>query len=116
MNPIAPIVWDARVAVVVLVTCGAALYVPFPAWLYSTVQVPLPLVIVIVTGEPGPVLLPLPLHDPLVVTATPRPEEACAATGNVAWYAAEAGAEVSTVIVWLVVPTVTLLLTGDAAL
>ena len=76
----------------------------------------MPLVIVMVTGELVPVLLPLPLQEPLVVTNTARPELACAATLKVVLYMALAGAGVSTVIVWLFLPTVIPWVTGAAAL
>lgn len=66
-----------------------------PDWLYSTVQVPEPLVIVM-TAEPAPP----PVQTPLVVIETGNPELAVAATGKLAALRAVAGADVVTVIVW----------------
>ena len=58
-----------------------------------TVQVPVPLVMEIVTALPGlPLLLPLPEQTPLDVTATSSPEEAWALTSKVEPWAAFAGA------------------------
>jgi hypothetical protein len=60
--------------------------------LYSTAHDPVPPVIVIVADP-----VPLPLHDPEDVIATPSPELAVAATGKVLPNAADAGAWVVTV-------------------
>ena len=65
----------ALAADVFWVTCGAGLELALPAWLKETVQVPVPLVIVI-EAEP----VPPPLQTPEVVIATGRPELAVAAT------------------------------------
>jgi hypothetical protein len=59
-----------------------------------------PLVIVIPTGLPTPVLLPPPEQTPVVVTATGRVEEDEAATLNVLLYEELPGAAVLTVMVW----------------
>ena len=64
-------------------------------------QIPVPLVIVIV-AEP----LPPPLQTPVVVIATGNPELAVAATLKVEPFAALAGAGVVTVIVWSALLTV----------
>ena len=60
---------------------------------------------------------PEPVQPPAVVIATGKPDVAVATTGNVLLYAALAGAEVVTLIVWLVKPlAVVLLETSGAAL
>jgi len=102
------IVCAAFVAFVVDVTCGAAAYVPLPAWLYITVHAVVPLVIVTVP--------PAIEQPPLVVIATARPEFDVAATGKVALKAALSGAAVVTVIVCVTVEGVVELLTCVAAL
>jgi hypothetical protein len=85
--------WEALVAVVVSVTCGAALKLALPAWSYLTVQTPVPLVIVKVAPEF--------VHDPELLYETGNPELAVAATVNCVLNAALAGAWVVTVIVWV---------------
>src|SRR5262249_27323517 len=69
------IVWLAICAFVLLCACAAALKLPSPAWLYETVQVP-ELAFMVMFAEP----VPPPEQEPDVVIATPRPEEAVAAT------------------------------------
>jgi hypothetical protein len=70
-----------------------------------------PLVIVIV-AEP----VPLPVQKPLVVMETCRPELAVAATLKLAPLAAEEGAEVVTVMLWLAFPALTVCVTCGAGL
>ena len=68
---------DARVAFTVYGTCGAAAYVPFPAWFASTVHDPVPLVMVMLAlDEADPVLQAVPDQ----VRATANPELAVHAT------------------------------------
>ena len=53
--------------------------------------------VIVMVADP----VPLPEQPPLVVMATPRVEEAVAATGKVPLKAALAGAAVVTVMLWL---------------
>ena len=82
-----------------------------PVWLYSTVQVPLPLVIVM-TAEPAPP----PVQTPLVAMETGSPELAVAATLKLEALRAVGGAEVVTVIVWSAFWELTVSLICGAAL
>ena len=73
-----------------------------PAWLYVTVHVPVPLVIVMVTRSPLRVVVPEPEQLPLPATLTASPELAVAPTLKVALKAALPGAAGFTVMVWSV--------------
>jgi hypothetical protein len=100
-------VWLAFTAEVLAVNVGAAAKLLLPACENVTVQAVVPLVILIATGEPAPVLVPVPEHppDPAIVTASPELEwaEALKLVPKVA----EAGGFASIVIVWLAAEIVT---------
>ena len=70
------------------------------------------MLVIVIVAEP----VPLPEQPPEVVMATPRVEEAVAATGKLLLNAALAGAAVVTVMLWLVAPAAVLLVTSGAAL
>ena len=72
-----------------------------PAWLNITVQFPVPLVIVMVTGALVPVLVPLPEQAPELVIETASPELALAAVWKLEVLTAVKGGNSITVIVWL---------------
>jgi hypothetical protein len=83
----------------------------FPTWSKATVQVPVPLVMVIVADP-----VPPPLQAPELVIATPRPELALATTPKVPLYTFVPGACVVTSIVWSIFVAEVLSLTGGATL